>query len=106
MGHVVGCPFCAVGSELATQDEAIRARIEAIFEEHLRYFENALRDAVAEGILPKTTDIKGKAREIDAQITGAMTTARIRNSLEPVGADLVKGVFDCMGARMREPEPA
>lgn len=95
-GYVVGCPFCAVGSELATQDEPIRQRIEVIFEAHLRYFETALRDAVAEGLLPKKLDVKAKAREIDAFITGAMTTARIRNSLDPVGRDLVKGVFGCM----------
>ncbi len=95
-GYVVGCPFCSVGSELATQDETIRARIKVIFENHLRYFENALRDAVAEGALPKKLDVKAKAREIDAFINGAMINARIRNSLEPVGRDLVKGVFGCL----------
>lgn len=97
-GYVVGCPFCTIGSELATQDEKVRARIEAIFESHLRYFENAIRDGVADQSIPKKTDVKAKARELDALLTGAMTTARIKNSLEPVGKDLLKAVFHCLGA--------
>lgn len=97
-GYVVGCPFCTIGSELATQDENVRARIESIFESHLRYFENAIRDAVASGDLPAHTDVKTKAREVDALMTGAMATARIKNSLEPVGKDLLRAVFHCLGA--------
>lgn len=96
-GYVVGCPFCTVGSELATQDENIRARIEAIFVAHLSYFERAIRDAVAEGSVPKSTNIKDKANELDVLMTGAMATARIKNSLEPVGKGLVKAVFHCLG---------
>lgn len=97
-GYVVGCPFCTIGSELATQDEAIRMRVERIFEGYLRYFENAIRDAVADASLPKKTDVKAKARELDTYLTGVMTTARIKNSLEPMGKDLVKGVFHCLEA--------
>lgn len=96
-GYVVGCPFCTLGTELATQDEAIRKRIAIIFEAHLRYFENALRDAVAEGTLPADTDVKTKAQELDSLITGAFATARIKNSLEPVGPSLASAVFSCLG---------
>jgi TetR/AcrR family transcriptional repressor of nem operon len=95
-GYVVGCPFCTIGSELATQDESLRERIDEVFTQHLRYFENAIRDAIAQGDLSKKTDVEAKAREIDSFITGAFTTARIKNSLEPMGKDLVKGVFSCL----------
>ncbi len=98
-GYVVGCPFCTIGSELATQDENIRARIEAIFDVHLQYFERAIADAIADGSLPAGTDIRVKANEIDALMTGAMATARIKNSLIPVGKSLVRAVFDCLGAQ-------
>ncbi len=97
LGYVVGCPFCTIGSELATQDENVRERIEAIFEAHLRYFENAIRDAAADGSMPKNTDVKSMAREVDALMTGAMATARIKNSLEPMGKNLLKAVFHCLG---------
>jgi TetR/AcrR family transcriptional repressor of nem operon len=105
-GYVVGCPYCTIGTELATQDEDIRKRIAIIFEAHLRYFENALRDAVAEGALPANTNVKEKAQEIDAQITGAFATARIKNSLAAVGSGLVAAVFHCLGVpapRLSEP---
>lgn len=105
-GYVVGCPFCTIGSELATQDENIRERIEKIFDAHLCYFENALRDAVAEGSLPAATDVKTLAREIDALMTGAMATARIKNTLEPVGKDLLKAVFHCLGVKAPSREKA
>lgn len=96
-GYVVGCPFCTLGTELATQDEAVRERIAIIFEAHLRYFENAIRDAVAEGTLPVGTDVKTKAQELDALITGAFATARIKNDLAPVGKALGTAVFHCLG---------
>lgn len=96
-GFVVGCPFCTLGSEMATQDETIRRRITAIFEAHWRYLETALRDAVAEGSLSPAMDVRAKAEEIDTLMTGAMLSARIRNSFEPVGAALVNAVFDCLG---------
>lgn len=98
-GYVVGCPFCTIGSELATQDEKIRARIAFIFEAHLRYFENALRDAVAEGALPPGTDVKAKAQEIDALMIGGLASARIKNSLVPVGKVLLNAVFDCLDVK-------
>lgn len=96
-GFVIGCPFCTIGTELATQDEAIRTRIAVIFEAHLRYFENALRDAVADGVLDKSTNIKVKAQELDTLMTGALATARIKNQLEPIGDSLLKAVFHCLG---------
>lgn len=93
----MGCPFCTIGTELATHDENIRTRIAFIFEAHLRYFETALRDAVAEGLLPAAMDIKAKAQEIDALMIGGLTNARIRNSLTPVGETLRDAVFHSLG---------
>lgn len=105
-GYVVGCPFCTIGSELATQDENIRARIEAIFDAHLQYFERTIADAIADGSLPAGTDVKVKAGEIDALMTGALATARIKNSLIPVGTSLVRAVFDCLGTQVLASENA
>lgn len=96
-GHVCGCPFATIGSELATQDETMRAQIEAVFSTHMRYVESALRDAVAEGILPANTQVKAKAKEIDNFLLGTLLVARIKNSLEPIEQAFSAGIYNILG---------
>ena len=45
-GRVLGCPFASLGSELSTQDEAIRRMAEQISERKCGYLESTLRDAI------------------------------------------------------------
>lgn len=97
LGYICGCPFATVGSELATQDEQMRAQIEEIFSCHTRYLASALRDAVAEGTLPADTDVEAKAKEIDNYLLGTLLVARIRNSLEPLEQAFATGIYHLLG---------
>src|SRR5271168_3991996 len=50
-GKMLGCPFCSVGSELSTQDEKLRLKIEQIGNCGLKYVESLVRDLAAEGLI-------------------------------------------------------
>ncbi len=95
-GHVAGCPFIAVGCEMAGQDDDIRALAALKNERTGRYVGSALRDALREGAIPNG-DMELLARQIQAYITGVVTQARLADSLEPLGL-LVDGVLRLSGA--------
>jgi hypothetical protein len=48
-GHVCGCPYASVGSEIATLDEKIRAKSEQLMNSGRKYVESAIADAIREG---------------------------------------------------------
>src|SRR5208282_3265975 len=48
-GHVCGCPFGSVGSEIATLDEKIRVRSEHLMNSGRKYIETAIADAIRDG---------------------------------------------------------
>lgn len=97
-GHVCGCPFAALGSEIAGLDETIRAKSDEIFAVYRRYCEDALRDAAAQNAIPDDADTAMLAEEISSYITGQMTMARIQNSLESLRRNLKEGIFRVIGA--------
>ena len=80
MKKVGGCPFSAVGSELSTQDEKVRKKIEQIGLGIRTYIESALRDAAREGLTP-TKGISERAAQFYAFLTGTLMQARIANDL-------------------------
>jgi TetR/AcrR family transcriptional repressor of nem operon len=80
-GHMLGCPFGNLGSEMSTRDEAIRTRVEAIFSDSEKHFERVLSDAVASGDLPEI-DIRATAQAIFAYVEGIMIVAKTRNDPE------------------------
>lgn len=94
-GRVCGCPFTSIGSEMAVQDDLICAKVQEMIGRIERYFESALRDAVADGLLPADTDVKAKASEIYAYGVGAEMMARIQNSLTPI-EDMKKGLINLL----------
>lgn len=96
-GRVCGCSFTSLGSEMAGLEEGIRAKFEDIARRKERYFENALRDMVADGTLPDDTDVKAKAQEIYAYIIGQLMLARIQNDLKPLKRDLKPGLLRLLG---------
>ena len=98
-GQVCGCPRAALGSELAGQEESVRATFDQLTRRMERYFENALRDMIAEGLLPAETDVKGKAQEIYAYVMGHKTLARIQNDLEPMKRELKPGLLQLLGVK-------
>ena len=96
-GKVCGCPCASLGSEMAGQETGIRRKFEEIAHRQERYYENALRDMVANKILPKTTDVKVKAQELYAYLLGQLMLARIQNDLEPLKRDLKTGLLRTLG---------
>ncbi|MBI1302096.1 MAG: TetR family transcriptional regulator [Alphaproteobacteria bacterium] len=92
-GRVCGCPFVSLGSEISGQDEILRKKVEQKMAEHELYYENALRDMVASGLLSSDTDVKTKASKIYAYVLGEVMIARINNDLSALKNDLKAGVF-------------
>jgi TetR/AcrR family transcriptional regulator, transcriptional repressor for nem operon len=88
-GAVLGCPLNALGSEVCTQETALREKIQEILERKLTYFESAIRDAHAEGLIV-APDAKAKAKTLFMFIQGALIQARIQNNLE-----LLRDVYPC-----------
>lgn len=102
LGHVCGCPFATLGSELAAQDNEIGEKITAALAIKSAYYESALRDLVAEGVIRADTDIKQKANEIFAYIIGQLIMARIKNDLAFLESGLEKGLLDLIGVNQVE----
>src|SRR3977135_3097207 len=48
-GSILGCPLLTVGSEVSTQDEMLREKVQEILDRKVRYFESAIRDAHSQG---------------------------------------------------------
>lgn len=100
-GWVLGCPMFTLGSEISTRDPAIRAKVQEILGNRVKYIESALRQAHLEQ-MADIPDAAGKARAIFALLQGVLTQARIQDSLEPI-ADLKKAVFDMLAVRELQP---
>jgi TetR/AcrR family transcriptional repressor of nem operon len=99
-GCVLGCPLFCLGSEVSTQEVRLQQKIEEILDHKRKYFESAIRDAVAEGLVV-AQDIPAKARMLFAYYQGLVTEARIRDDLE-ILKDAIKGTYELLGVR----EPA
>jgi len=82
-GKVLGCPVMSVGSETCTCDEesAVGNKIRELFTRKRRYYESAIRDALAEGLIEPGDPVQ-KANGIAGLIEGTLTQARILNDPE------------------------
>src|SRR5438093_8673812 len=80
-GCVLGCPLFTLGSEVSTQEQKLRSKIEEILEHHGRYFESAIRDAHSAGLI-HAPDVPAKPRMIRAYYEGLLTQSRIQNDVE------------------------
>jgi TetR/AcrR family transcriptional repressor of nem operon len=80
-GSVFGCPFGNFGSEMSTQDEDIRSKVDNILSTSERPFEKALAEAVERGDLP-AIDTAATARAIFAYVEGIMLYAKTCNDPE------------------------
>ncbi|NDE89726.1 MAG: TetR/AcrR family transcriptional regulator [Alphaproteobacteria bacterium] len=96
IGHVCGCPYASLGSEMSMQDEPLRKAVEAKLENATGYLEKILETAVAQQSIDKN-GLKEKAREMDVFIIGIMTTARVRNNLDLFKHDLEHGLLRIAG---------
>jgi TetR/AcrR family transcriptional repressor of nem operon len=80
-GHVCGCPYASVGSEVATQDEKIRATSEHLMNSSGKYIESAVADAIREGSVT-VKDPAAAAQTLGSLILGMMVEARVQNDLK------------------------
>lgn len=79
-GSVLGCPLFTLGSEVSTQDQPLRDKVQQILDRKVKYFESAIRDAHAQGLIT-APDAKAKAQALFACFQGTLTQARIQNNL-------------------------
>lgn len=100
-GTVLGCPYCAVGSEVSTHEDGIRSKVQEIFAKVVKYFESAIRDAHAQGLI-HAPDAASKAKLLFAYFHGAMSQARIENDLAMVRG-MKAGALELLGAPLPEP---
>jgi len=80
-GSVYGCPFGNLGSEMSTQDEDIRNKVDSILKASEKPFEKALTEAVERGDL-QAVDTAATATAIFAYTEGIMLYAKTRNDPE------------------------
>jgi TetR/AcrR family transcriptional repressor of nem operon len=95
-GKVLGCPYISLGSELSTQDEAIRLMSQQISDRKCRYLEATLRDAMDLGEIPKQ-DAKFLAQELHVYLVGLLHEAKIANNLS-VLSRMKSGAYRLIGA--------
>src|SRR6516225_2459863 len=82
-GSILGCPLLTVGSEVSTQDELLREKVQEILDRKIRYFESAIRDAHSQRLIV-APDAKAKAKGLFACYEGILAQARIQNNLDPI----------------------
>jgi TetR/AcrR family transcriptional repressor of nem operon len=94
-GCTLGCPLCSVGTEVSTQEDRLQKKIKEILEQKRMYFESAIRDAKAAGLIPPC-DPESKSRMLAAYYQGLATQARIANSVE-VFKEAIRGTHQILG---------
>jgi TetR/AcrR family transcriptional repressor of nem operon len=96
-GHVLGCPLHALGVEICTQDELIRAQLHGILISFIAYFEGSIADAQKLRQIERGDPAK-KARALVAYYAGVMSQARIEKNLEPI-QNLSSNALELIGVR-------
>ena len=96
-GSVLGCPYCTLGCEIGTKDRAIGEQVHKILDRNARYFESAIRDAHAQGLI-SAADAKAKARMLVAFFRGCLTQARIENDVQSLRG-LAAGALELLGVQ-------
>jgi TetR/AcrR family transcriptional repressor of nem operon len=97
-GHVCGCPYASVGSEIATLDEKIRAKSEQFMNCSRKYMESAIGDAIREGSVT-VKDPVSAAQRINMLIIGMLVEARVQNDLKPLEG-MESMIMDSIGAKV------
>lgn len=99
-GHVLGCPQFSLGSEISTREDALPRKIQEILESKRKYFESAIRDAHAVGLID-APDAAAKSRTLFAYYEGLLTQARIQNDLG-VLQEAERGMRELLGVKETE----
>jgi TetR/AcrR family transcriptional regulator, transcriptional repressor for nem operon len=97
-GHVCGCPYASVGSEVATLDEKIRATSERLMNSSGKYIESAVADAIREGSVT-VKDPAAASQTLGSLILGMLVEARVQNDLKVMDG-LESTVMAFLGAQV------
>ncbi|MDB6038257.1 MAG: TetR family transcriptional regulator [Verrucomicrobiales bacterium] len=96
-GHVCGCPYASVGSEIATQDEKIRCKTEELAQCGRKYVETAIADAIRAGLVT-TADPVQAAQRVYYACVGMLVEAKVQNNSE-ILRDLAPTVMQIIGKK-------
>ena len=96
-GHVCGCPYASVGSEIATLDEKIRAKSEQLMNSGRKYVESTIADAIREGSVT-VKDPVAAAQRLNTYLLGILLEARVQNDLK-VLEGMESTIMDYIGAK-------
>ncbi len=96
-GHVCGCPYTSVGSELATLDEKVRAKSEHLMNAGRKYVESAIADAIREGSVTVKDPVAASVT-LQSLLCGMLVEARVQNDLK-VLENLEATVMSLLGAK-------
>lgn len=102
-GKVLGCPVCSVGSEISTEEIDVSAKVREIMSRKRRYYESAIRDAIAEGVI-EPCDPAQKTLALVGLIEGLVSQARIMNDPE-VLRELPAMALGLLGAKPKASAP-
>jgi len=96
-GHVCGCPYASVGSEIATLDEKIRTKSEELMNSGGKYIVSAIADAIREGSVT-VKDPASAAQRVSMLLLGMLVEARVQNDLK-VLEGMESTIMDYIGAK-------
>ena len=96
-GSILGCPLLSIGSEVSTQDQGVRDTVDRIWDRKIKYFESAIRDAHAQGLI-EAPDPEAKAKAVFACYHGTLAQARIENDLKLI-RDFKEVARDVLGVK-------
>ena len=82
-GKTLGCPYGNIASELSTQDEPIRQRIDSLFQQMAAALQATLDEAVSKGEIAPC-DTAATASAMFAYMEGLMLLAKTRNDPEVI----------------------
>lgn len=102
-GHVYGCPFSNVGSELSTRDEKLRQKSAEMIERGMPCVVRAIADAVRAKLMPKR-DAREAAEDVAACVLGQMLHAKILNEPDML-RDLDRIVMQQLGVAAAPKKP-
>src|SRR6202171_3312903 len=100
-GSILGCPLLTIGSEVSTHDQGVRDTVDRIWDRKIKYFESAIRDAHAQGLI-EAPDPEAKAKMLFACYHGTLSQARIQNDVELL-RKFKDVALDILGATKRIP---
>jgi TetR/AcrR family transcriptional repressor of nem operon len=96
-GHVCGCPYASVGSELATLDEKVRTASERLMNAGRKYIESAIADAIREGSVT-VKDPVAASNVLQSLLCGMLVEARVQNDLKVLDG-LESTIMNLLGAK-------